>query len=88
MSGGGGRVSGNFFKTLVQAVLMFGEETWVLTPRMERDLESFQHGATRRITGRQPQRREGRAMDEYSSEGGHERSRVRVDSEGHHEEAE
>ena len=48
------RVSGNFFKAVVQAVLLFGAEPWVLTPRIERDLESFQNGAARRITGRQP----------------------------------
>ena len=51
------RVSGNFFKAVVQAVLLLGAETWVLTPRIYRALESFQHGATRRITGRQPRRR-------------------------------
>ena len=46
----------NFFKAVVQAVLLFGAETWVLTPRIERALESFMHGAARRITGRQPRR--------------------------------
>ena len=45
------RVSGNFFKAVVQAVLLFGEETWVLTPRIEWALESFMHGDARRITG-------------------------------------
>ena len=28
------RLPGNFFKAVVQAVLMFGAETWVLTPRI------------------------------------------------------
>ena len=32
------RVSGKFFKAVVQAVLLFGEETWVLTLRIERAL--------------------------------------------------
>ena len=41
--GADAKVSGNFFKAMVQAVLLFGEETWVLTPRMERSLDSFQH---------------------------------------------
>ena len=50
------RVSGNFFKAVVQQVLLFGAETWVVTPRMERALNSFMHGAARRITGRQPRR--------------------------------
>ena len=42
---------------VVKAVLLFGAETWVLTPTIERDLENFHHRAVRRITGRQPQRR-------------------------------
>ena len=50
------RVSGNFFKAVVQAVLLFGAETWVLTPRIERALESFLHGAARRINGKQSRR--------------------------------
>ena len=50
------RVSGKFFKAVVQQVLLFGEETWVLNPRIERALESFMHRAVRRITGRQPRR--------------------------------
>ena len=47
------RVSGNFFKAVVQVVLLFGEETWLLTPRIEWALEIFLHGAARRITGKQ-----------------------------------
>ena len=50
------RVSGNLFKAVVQQVLLFGAETWVVSPRMERALNAFIHGAARRITGRQPQR--------------------------------
>ena len=55
------RVSGNFFKAVVQAVvqavLLFGAKAWVLTPRIERALESFLNRAARRITGRQTLRR-------------------------------
>ena len=50
------RISGTFFKAVVQQVLLFGAETWVLTPRIERALDSFMHGAAQRITGRQPRR--------------------------------
>ena len=50
------RVSGKFFKAVVQVVLLFGAETWVLTPRIEQALESFLHVAARRITRRQPRR--------------------------------
>ena len=48
------RVSGNFFRVVVQAVLLFGAEKWVMIPRIERALESFMHGAARRITVNQP----------------------------------
>ena len=37
------KVLGSFYKAVAQAVLLFGAETWVLTPRMERALGSFQH---------------------------------------------
>ena len=50
------RVLGNFFKAVVQQFILFWAETWVLTPRIERALESFMHRASRRITGRQPRR--------------------------------
>ena len=33
---------------------MFGAETWVLTPRMERALDSFQYRVARQITRRHP----------------------------------
>ena len=38
------KVSGHFYKAVAQAELLFGAETWVLTPRMERDhvLEAIQ----------------------------------------------
>ena len=51
------KVSGNFYKAVAQAVLMFGEETWVLTLRMEQSLDSFQHRVVRMITKEQPRRR-------------------------------
>ena len=50
------RVSGNFFKAVVQQVLLFGAETWVVSPMMERALSAFLHGAARRLSGRQPRR--------------------------------
>ena len=50
------RILGNFFKAVVQQVLLFGAETWVVTPKLERALSAFLHGAARRLTGRQAQR--------------------------------
>ena len=43
------KVSGNFYKVVAQAVVLFGVDRWVLTPRMEWDLESFQHRVSQRI---------------------------------------
>ena len=53
------RVLRNFFKAVVQAVLLFGAETWVLTPRIERALDSFMHGSACGITVKHPRRGEG-----------------------------
>ena len=49
-------LSQNLFKVVVQQVLLFGAETWVVTPIKERALNSFIHGAERHITGRQTRR--------------------------------
>ena len=51
------KVSGNFSKAATQEMLLFGAETWVITPRMERYLSSFQHRVAQRLTGRHPRRR-------------------------------
>ena len=72
------KVLGLLFKAVVQAVLLFGLEMWVLTPRMERSLSRFQHRVAQRLTRRHPRRiKEGRweyppmaeAMEESGSEG-------------------
>ena len=47
------RISGMFFKSVIQQILLFGDETWVVTPRMEKALSGFIYGAARRLTGRQ-----------------------------------
>ena len=46
-------VSGILCKTVLQAVLIFGSKTWLVTPRMGRSLGGFQHRVSRWITGRQ-----------------------------------
>ena len=51
------RISGFCLNALVQVVLLFGSETWVMTTRMERDLGSFQNKVARQITGSQRRRR-------------------------------
>ena len=50
------KLSRAFYIAVTQAVLIFGLETWVLTERMEKDLDSFQSRVARKITGRQPRR--------------------------------
>ena len=47
------KVSRMFYTAVSQAVLLFGAETWFLTLRMEKALDSFKSRVARRITGRQ-----------------------------------
>ena len=49
-------LSGIFFEVVVQQVLLFGAEMWVVSPMMERALSAFLRGGARRLTGRQPRR--------------------------------
>ena len=51
------KVLRSFYTAVTQAVLLFGAETWVLTPRMEKALDSFQSKVARKITGRPPRHR-------------------------------
>ena len=45
---------------VVQAVLLFGYNMWVLTPPLEKFLEGFHHRAAQRMSGMGPKRhREG-----------------------------
>ena len=46
-----------FYTAVTQVVFLFGAETWVLTLRMEKALDSFQSRVARKITVRQPQQR-------------------------------
>ena len=45
------RVSGLFFKAVIQVVLLLGAETWVVTPRMGTALGVFQTQVMRWLTG-------------------------------------
>ena len=55
------KVSRSFYTAVTQQVLLFGAETWVLTRKMESDLEAFQGRVERKLTGIQPRRgRDGR----------------------------
>ena len=45
------RVAGYFYKAVVQAVLLYGCESWVITDSVLKRLESFHHKVARQITG-------------------------------------
>ena len=48
------KVSRSFYTAVTQQVLLFGEESWVLTKKMESALDAFQGRGARRLTGQQP----------------------------------
>ena len=48
------RTAGRLYVTVMQAVLLFGSEKWVLTPGLENSLEEFHHWEVRRMTGMGP----------------------------------
>ena len=49
--------SGRFYLAVVHTILIFGLETWVVTPRMGRILVIFHHSVEIRLLGMQPLRR-------------------------------
>ena len=48
------RQAGMFYKAVVQAVLLFGSETWVRTQTMDKLLSGFHHRVARRLSGHMP----------------------------------
>ena len=50
------RIAGLFYKAIAQAVLLYGSESWVITPAMLTTLEGFHHQVARRITNRMPRK--------------------------------
>ena len=50
---------GRFYVAVVQVVLLFGSETWVLNPRLEKSLEGFHHRAVRKMAGMGPKPQQG-----------------------------
>ena len=51
--GADARTSGQIYLSVVQLVVLYGSETWVLTPHMQRVLGGFHHRVAHRLTGRQ-----------------------------------
>ena len=52
------RTAGRFHVAVVHAVLLFGSETWVLTPWLEKSLEGFLRQAALRMAGMGPKRQQ------------------------------
>ena len=50
-------VSENFYRVVVQAVLLFGAETWVLTAAMLEKLEGVHVGFLRQVTEMEARKR-------------------------------
>ena len=50
------RTPGMFHVGVVQAVLLYGSETWVISPLIGRSLGGFHHRVACRLKGRHPQR--------------------------------
>ena len=48
------KVTRSFYTAVTQQVLLFGEESWLLTKRIESDLDAFQGRVARRLIGRLP----------------------------------
>ena len=53
------KVSGVFYKTVVNSVLLYGCETWVVSPQVLRVLGGFHHRVARRLSGLMPSLRQG-----------------------------
>ena len=51
------RTLGNFYIAVVQSILLFGSDTWVVTPRIKRILEGFRHMVARQILSNMPRLR-------------------------------
>ena len=50
------QVYGLFFNAVIQLLLIFGVESWVVTPLMGKDLGGFQTQVEIRLTGKLPRR--------------------------------
>ena len=50
------RTLGNIYLAVVQSVLLYGSETWILNPRMQMVLGGFHQRVARRMMGQQPQK--------------------------------
>ena len=61
-------MSAMFYRAVVQAVLLFGAETWVLSEAMPHNLEGVHVGFLRQITGKRVVRQRDRTWRSVTSE--------------------
>ena len=50
------RVAGMFYQVVVASVLLYGSESWVVSPSALRELDGFHVEAARRLTGMRPRK--------------------------------
>ena len=62
------RVSGFFFKAVIQSVLLFNADSWFVNTHIGRDLRGFQDLVKRRMTGRLPWKSMNRSWDNTLAE--------------------
>ena len=48
---------GSFYVAVVQSIILFGSETWVVSPCIKFLLGIFRHRVARRLVGKIPRRR-------------------------------
>ena len=53
------RMVGTFYQAVVASVLIYGSESWVVSPTVMRELMGFHMEAVRRLTGMYPQKATG-----------------------------
>ena len=56
MEGADSHTSRTFYKEMVQAVILFGVESWMVSPLIGRTLGGFHHRVARRLAKIQPER--------------------------------
>ena len=62
------RVAGMFYQAVVASVLLYGSESWVVSPAALRELEGFHVEAARRLTGMRPRKVAGKWVYPHSAD--------------------
>ena len=62
------RVAGMYYQAVIASVLLYGSESWVVSPTVLRELEGFHVEAARRLTGMRPRKVEGKWVYPHSAD--------------------